>query len=220
MVFPTFLKKFIIYYEAVNPQTSILSYHIWLMDLLSAWIRNYIYDQKYSIFQRIINEEGIGLVNKSFVVFLDVDGVLNSRSTVQRTPDGYQGIDDARVEILSKVIQKMGGGEIVLSSDWKNMKCTDDDYVNLVDKLGKFGLSIVAHTEDQKFNRGAGILTYLEEHPDIMEYVILDDCKFDFQDYRKLWERLLITDGIERAKFAAKTPAVETMLFLDYIKES
>ena len=53
-----------------------------------------------------------------------------------------------------------------------------------------------------------------------MEYVILDDCKFDFQDYRKLWERLLITDGIERAKFAAKTPAVETMLFLDYIKES
>lgn len=42
--------------------------------------------------------------NKEFVVFLDVDGVLNSRTTVQRTPEGYQGIDDARVELLSNVI--------------------------------------------------------------------------------------------------------------------
>lgn len=34
--------------------------------------------------------------NKEFIVFLDVDGVLNSRTTVQKTPDGYQGIDDMR----------------------------------------------------------------------------------------------------------------------------
>ena len=60
--------------------------------------------------------------NKSFVVFLDVDGVLNSKTTVQKTPEGYRGIDDARVEILSKVIEKMGGGDIVLSSDWKEME--------------------------------------------------------------------------------------------------
>ena len=80
--------------------------------------------------------------NKSFVVFLDIDGVLNSRTTVQRTPDGYQAIDDARVEILAKVIGNMGGGDIVLSSDWKEMKSTDDDYIYLVSKLEKFGLSI------------------------------------------------------------------------------
>ena len=51
------------------------------------------------------------------VIFLDVDGVLNTTTTVQRTPDGYKGIDDARVNILSNVIQKYGGGDIVLSSD-------------------------------------------------------------------------------------------------------
>ena len=28
--------------------------------------------------------------NAGFVVFLDLDGVLNSRTTVQRTPEGYQ----------------------------------------------------------------------------------------------------------------------------------
>lgn len=157
--------------------------------------------------------------NKSFVVFLDIDGVLNSRTTVQRTPDGYQGIDDARVGILAKVIENMGGGDIVLSSDWKEMKSTDDDYIYLVSKLEKFGLSISARTRASKQDRGAGILAYLEEHKEVKEYVILDDCRFDFEDYKRLWERLLITDGIERARFASKTPAVETMLFWDYIKE-
>lgn len=157
--------------------------------------------------------------NKSFVVFLDVDGVLNSRTTTQMTPDGYQGIDEARVEILAKVIEKMGGGDVVLSSDWKEMKITDEDYEYLVSKLAKYGLSISAHTRDQKYNRGAGILAYLEEHQEVKEYVILDDCKFDFESHKRLWERLLITDGLERARFASKTPAVETILFLDYIKE-
>ena len=38
--------------------------------------------------------------HNNFVVFLDVDGVLNTRTTCQRTPDGYTGIDDARVVIL------------------------------------------------------------------------------------------------------------------------
>ena len=56
--------------------------------------------------------------NKHFVVFLDVDGVLNSKTTVQKTPEGYRGIDDARVEILSKVIEKMGGGDLLVLAGW------------------------------------------------------------------------------------------------------
>lgn len=157
--------------------------------------------------------------NKSFVIFLDIDGVLNSRSTVKKTPDGYQGIDDARVEVLAKAIQKMGGGDIVLSSDWKEMKMTDDDYIYLVGKLAKWELHITAHTYDQLYDRGAGIENYLREHSEIEEYVILDDNKFDFEDYPGLWERLLLTDGIERAKFASRAPAVEAILFRDYIQE-
>lgn len=96
-------------------------------------------------------------------VFLDVYGVLNTRTTVKRTPYGYTGIDDARVEILAKAIEKYGNCEIILSSDWKELN---------------------------------------EKH----------------EDYKKLWERLLITDGIERAEFASRTPAIEAILFRDYIK--
>lgn len=152
------------------------------------------------------------------MVFLDVDGVLNTKTTVQRTPDGYTGIDDARVKVLANVINKFGGADIVLSSDWKDMKQTDEDYIYLVSKLEMYGLSISGHTQDSMNNRGAGIIKYLEDHPEIEEYVILDDCKFDFNDYEQLWERLLLTNGIERAQFAAKTPAVEAMIFMDYLK--
>lgn len=89
---------------------------------------------------------------------------------------------------------------------------------NLVSKLARYGLIISGHTQDRMYKRGAGIAAYLEEHPEIKEYVILDDCRFDFQSYPKLWERLLLTEGIEHARFAAGTPAVETMVFLNYVK--
>lgn len=168
--------------------------------------------------------------NKSFVVFLDVDGVLNTNTTCQRTPEGYHGVDDARVKILANAIAKMGGGDIVLTSDWKELQPTNDDYLYLCSALSKYGLNISAHTEDEKHRyRGAGIKAYLEKHPEIEEYVILDDHKFDFDDYTDLWERLLLTTpeginqrarGIEFAESASQTPMVEAMLFLQYIKES
>lgn len=34
----------------------------------------------------------------------------------------------------------------------------------------------------------------------------------------KLWKRVLITNGIERAEYASRTPAVKAILFRDYIK--
>ena len=154
-----------------------------------------------------------------FAVFLDVDGVLNTRTTCQRTPDGYTGIDDPRVEILAKVLEKYDCHEVVLTSDWKEMDEHDDDYLYLQEKLKLYGLCISGKTNDNGSNRGEGILEFLKVHPEIDDYVILDDQKLDFRNYTELWERLLITDGIERAEFASRTPEVETMIFMDYIKE-
>lgn len=154
----------------------------------------------------------------SFAVFLDIDGVLNTRTTVQRTPDGYRGIDDARVDILAKAVKKYGATDIVLSSDWKDLRSDHDDFLYFISKLEKYDLKLAGKTTDHWNNRGEGILAYLEAHSEIDEFVILDDNKFDFQDDQKLWERLLITNGIERAVFAAQTPAVEAIIFMDYIK--
>ena len=161
--------------------------------------------------------------HKSFVVFLDVDGVLNSSTTVQKTPAGYKGIDNERVEVLAKTLQKYGEGEVVLSSDWKEMAEEDDDFQYLLSKLGKYGLALSGKTEDHFNKRGEGIMNYLKEHPEIEEYVILDDNEFDFREYKEIWEHFLITKdgrrkGIEHAQAASETPTVEAMIFLDYIK--
>lgn len=154
----------------------------------------------------------------SFAVFLDVDGVLNTRKTVISSPDGHIGVDDARIEILAGAIEKYGGGDIVLTSDWKNVRIGGDlDYLR--DKLMGHDLEISAVTKEHWNKRGQGIQDYLEEHPKIDEYIILDDNRFDFEDFPPLWERLLITDGIENAAFASKTPAVEAIIFREYIKE-
>lgn len=152
-------------------------------------------------------------------VFLDIDGVLNTDKTVKRTPDGYKGIEDSRVELLANVIDKYGGTDIILSSDWKDMRENDDDYCYLISKLHKYGLTLLGHTKDKLYERGAGIISYLNEHPEVEEYVILDDNTFDFQDYRKIWERLILTKGIENPRLASETPAIEALIFMDYIKE-
>jgi len=152
------------------------------------------------------------------VVFLDVDGVLNTRTTVKRTPYGYTGIDDARVKILANAFKRYGYDEIILSSDWKELDEKHMDYLYLVSKLGQCGLKISGHTPGSSRKRGKGINEYLNLHPEIEEFVILDDVTFDFGKYEKLWERLLITNGIENVRFASRTPAVEAILFLDYIK--
>ena len=73
--------------------------------------------------------------HNKFVVFLDIDGVLNTRTTIQSSPKGYTGIDDARVTVLANTIRKYGGGDIVLASDWKNLKEGDEDYLYPLTKL-------------------------------------------------------------------------------------
>ena len=153
-----------------------------------------------------------------FAVFLDVDGVLNTKTTCQHTPDGYTGIDDARVKILANAIKMYDCYEVILTSDWKKVGEYDDDYLYLLEKLDLYGLDIAGKTKDQGNNRGEGIINYLKAHPEIDDYVILDDYKFDFMNYTRLWERLLVTDGIERAEFASRTPEVAAMVFMDYIK--
>lgn len=153
-----------------------------------------------------------------FAVFLDIDGVLNTKTTVERTPEGLTGIDDARVDILARAVKKYGNADIILTSDWKDLRLDNDDFCYLISKLEKQSLKLTGKTSGCWSNRGEGILRYLELHPEIDDFIILDDNKFDFQDYQTLWERLLITHGIERAEFASKTPQIETIIFLDYIR--
>ncbi len=157
------------------------------------------------------------------VIFLDVDGVLNTETTCERAPSElYTGIDEMRVQILAGAMRKCEANGVVLTSTWKELKPDHDDYTYLKEGLSKYGIEILGKTEEPHvYQRGTGVLNYLDDHPEIDEFVILDDRHFDFENSNKLWENYIDTGGrgIENSVCASKTPTVSAMLFLDAIKE-
>lgn len=161
--------------------------------------------------------------NGKFVVFLDVDGVLNTRSTCERAPSGkYIGVDGARIELLSQAMKQAVADGVILTTTWKDLDEQHEDYIYLVKSLEKYEIKILGKTKEERVTRrGEGIITYLKEHPEIEEFVILDDQHFEFKEYRKLWESFIDTQakGLENSIWAAKTPTISAILFLDAIKK-
>ena len=157
------------------------------------------------------------------VVFLDVDGVLNTRTSCVSTPSGaYVGIDEARVLVLAKAMEETYSEGVVLTSTWKNMRNDSEDYIYLIRRLEKYGIKVLGSTKEEKTRqRELGILDYLEEHPEIEDFVILDDQHYGFDSSRKLWESFLDTqgNGIEHVVLASKRPSIQAMLFMDAIRK-
>ena len=117
------------------------------------------------------------------VIFLDVDGVINTSETKEKCC-GYRGIDDEKVELLKRLIDGVEG-EIVLSSTWReerNKKSELGKYLD--DKLVKYGLHIADQTPIIQWHmRGLEIIEWLREHRDVEYIVILDDENFGYEHY-------------------------------------
>ncbi len=160
----------------------------------------------------------------SFVVFLDVDGVLNTIKSCVVAPSGeYIGIVDFRLKLLGEAMRYAVCDGVVLTSTWKNLRKDHEDYIYLKEGLEKYGINILGETkEDKGRNREDGILEYLENHNDIEDFVILDDNHYGFEDHSKLWERFLDTEGngIECAKYASNTPSISAIIFMVGIKRA
>lgn len=119
------------------------------------------------------------------VIFLDIDGVLNCRSTEARC-GGLIGVDDKKVKLLANIVEKTNA-KIVLVSSWKTGWSSDFDDCSksaqyLVKKLNCAGLHIFAATKDASFNRGEGIQNYLAQFQ-AESWIVLDDEIFD--DYEQ-----------------------------------
>ena len=122
------------------------------------------------------------------VIFLDIDGVLNSEDLAQRRVEErkkeynaglYTFIDEKAVKIVTDICEKYNVG-LVISSSWRSttVEQTKRDFSDPCYALlhpiipyicgctPKLGFSI---------DRGFEIEKYLMDNPDIKEYVILDD---------------------------------------------
>lgn len=139
------------------------------------------------------------------VIFLDIDGVLNTPSSESRCGE-YIGIDDEKVEKLKKIVEKTKA-EIVLISTWKKywrkeekLKPLQDYSATYLDeKLAKQGLKAIDKTKDKAdgryLSRGESILEYVCRN-NVENYIILDDCQFDY-DGCYLSDKLIKTNQTE-----------------------
>ena len=114
------------------------------------------------------------------ILLLDFDGVVNSRkwyNSVQYKENNYKDpdVDPEIINLLNNLTNKLNL-KIVISSSWKYDK-------GFSERLGRIGLdNVIDKTPDlvfsvsyDKFCKGLEVEEYLNKHPEVSNYVILDD---------------------------------------------
>lgn len=128
------------------------------------------------------------------VIVLDFDGVLNSRGSFLYETRKRDALDEFQKEEVCPVnetlcnvccsnfqyiLDKVPDAKIVISSSWRNLYELDW----LKDKLSTYGIdsSRVIDKTPSVFSgdRGREVKLWLNDHPDVKEYVILDDNRVD-----------------------------------------
>lgn len=144
------------------------------------------------------------------VIFLDIDGVLNSHRSAKalggmpfpgRSKDrDWHLFDPVAVGLLRKVCEETGA-VCVLSSSWR-MGMDSREMKDLSECLG---VTIIGATKDTSYNepRGEQIAEWLERHPEVTRYAIIDDDG-DMLD--------------EQKEFFAQTSFQEGMMFHHYMR--
>ena len=111
------------------------------------------------------------------VIFLDVDGVLNS------SQDGFtiKLGTNKHLELLKQIVDKTDA-KIVLSSSWRISNKTK---LFIENKLKEYGMSIISSTPDLGSSRGEEIKSWLRETIDFIDsFIILDDDS-DMDEYTR-----------------------------------
>lgn len=135
------------------------------------------------------------------VIFLDIDGVLNSSKTTRRTSNTIFRFVGKRYILNLKRIISTTGAKVVLSSDWRYDR--DDPQHNglfceLRDELLKYDIEFYGFTpEIPSGHRGAEIDLWLSEHPEVSNFVILDD-RLDIEPNKDHWVQTFISRGLRK----------------------
>ena len=116
------------------------------------------------------------------IIFLDIDGVLNSIDYFEQTKycKGYTEIDPEKVKLLKEIVDRTGA-EIVLSSTWRDLARRENEpehpmFTYLSDTLKEYGTEIIDHTPYIGQDRPKEIRAWLDNQQDKdIRFVSLDD---------------------------------------------
>lgn len=133
------------------------------------------------------------------VIMLDVDGVLNTRKSMEAAntelpihPPGPLGmvftVDPDCVTLLRKIVEELDL-KIVLSSTWRHhphafqtaMNWVGWETVPFIGRTPRTAQNVYEHYE-----RGSEIQEWLNQHPDVEKYCIIDDDTYDIYQIDRL----------------------------------
>ena len=121
------------------------------------------------------------------VIFLDVDGVLNSSETRAKI-DGLKGVSKKNLRILRHIVARTQA-KIVLTSAWninfdEKLAPTTKAGMYLYHRLWENNLWIYDKVNDYGGNREQAVAEYVKKHNNLTDWVIIDDTHYG--DYEKL----------------------------------
>jgi len=143
------------------------------------------------------------------IIFLDIDGVLNSSEYRRHLGLQYfsEIIDQRKMPLLKKIVDATGA-KIVLSTTWRKFWNEGKEqldpaghYINEI--FAEYGLSVYGKTPVmENAGRAGEIKAWLKKYPYADGYVILDDKDFGWPaDLRTHFIRTdLNGDGLEEAQ--------------------
>lgn len=138
------------------------------------------------------------------IIFLDIDGVLNSRKwTDLKMSQGQpfslvEEVDDQAVANLNEIIAKTGA-KVVVSSSWRI--AFELDYIEGVLRKAGFKGAIIDKTPRRTTypaRRGNEIKEWLLQRDDIVNYVIVDDDSDMLQEQLKNFVHTSFIDGLKK----------------------
>lgn len=118
---------------------------------------------------------------KKHVLFLDFDGVLNNTSWYSKDDEVPPGIDrdfdPENIRAVAQLIRALDA-DLVVTSSWRHLP-------EVPDRLVAIGLPrpVGITPRDPERIRGKEIAAWLALHPEVEDYLILDDDVEDIQPY-------------------------------------
>lgn len=133
------------------------------------------------------------------IIFLDIDGVMNSEvyhSTLNTKKKGWRRFDPNAESMVTKLVEEFNA-KIVISSLWRFVVKKE-----LAAELKAGHLIYYLHLDwktpiIEPGHRGKEIKLWLDEHPDVTEFVILDDDNDILEEHRSRFVRTDYYDGMQ-----------------------
>lgn len=137
------------------------------------------------------------------IIFLDIDGVMNSElyyKSVNTKKKNWSRFDPKAVEMITRLIEEFNA-RIVISSLWRFAMKKE-----LAQELKASGLINFLHKDWQTpvlqpGHRGKEIKMWLDKHPDIVQYVILDDDSDILEEHLARFVKTEIHDGMQETHY-------------------